>query len=119
MAFTDNVLTNSGDTQVDLWVFEIGPDVEATFVSLRATGTTDGTLAAAGIFPDGGWYEIGRIGGSTRSIDIDASFPGFGPGELRFDAVRMIDDSNQGGGTGATPGADIDAVGAIATVVVP
>ncbi len=99
-------------------VFEVGPDVEATFVAVRATGDTAGLLAAAGIFPDGDWFEVGRIEGATRNVDIDAVFPDFGPGELEFDAVRLIDDKDQGGGGGTTPGADIDAVGAIATLPV-
>src|SRR5687768_15513189 len=30
--FLDNVLTGSGTTAKDLWVFEVGPDVEATYV---------------------------------------------------------------------------------------
>jgi hypothetical protein len=115
LAFTDNVLTNSGDSQFDLRVFEVGPDVEATFVSIRATAATRSTLSAAGILPDGDWFEVGRIEGSTRNVDIDAAFPGFGPGELEFDAVRLIDDKDQGSGAQGTPGADIDAVGAIAT----
>ncbi|MCH7813651.1 MAG: hypothetical protein IID40_06480 [Planctomycetes bacterium] len=44
-----------------------------------------------------------------------AAFPGFGPGELEFDAVGLIDDKDHGGGSQPTPGADIDAVGAMAT----
>ncbi|MCP4249576.1 MAG: VWA domain-containing protein [bacterium] len=115
LAFTDNVLTNSGDSQFDLRVFEVGPDVEATFVAVRATGGTGSLLTGAGIVPDGEWFEVGRIEGSTRNVDIDAAFPGFDPGELEFDAVRLIDDKDQGGGGQPTPGADIDAVGAIAT----
>jgi hypothetical protein len=43
-------------------------------------------------------------------------FAGFLPGELRFDAVQLIDDLNEGQTDGATVGADIDAVGDISSI---
>jgi hypothetical protein len=54
--------------------------------------------------------------GSTAGIDID-SF-GFGTSDL-FAFVRLMDDTNEGDQTGASVGADIDAVGAISTVPTP
>jgi hypothetical protein len=35
LGFTNNILTNSGNSQPDLWVFEIGPGVEACNLALR------------------------------------------------------------------------------------
>jgi hypothetical protein len=32
LAFTDNVLTGGGTPAPDLYIFEVGPDVEDTFV---------------------------------------------------------------------------------------
>jgi len=66
-----------------------------------------------------GFCEIGKIEGSISSIDIDTHFPGFGAGTLRFDAVQLVDDVAEGETVGATVGADIDAVGAIASAETP
>lgn len=52
--------------------------------------------------------------GSTAGIDIDAF--GFGLAS-QFGYVRLTDDTNEGAQSGNTVGADIDAVGAISTVV--
>lgn len=52
--------------------------------------------------------------GSTSSIDIDFHFPGQPSGTIRFDAVQLVDDPSEGSSSGATVGADIDSVGAIA-----
>lgn len=96
--FLDNVLTGSGDEKPDLHIFEVGPDVEDTFVEISRDGVN--------------WLDVGKVSGGTSSIDIDAF--GFGPHD-RFAWVRLTDDPDEGGTTGATVGADIDAVGAIAT----
>ena len=98
--FTDNVLTGSDSSAFDLWIFEIGPDVEDTFVAVSEDGVV--------------WNEVGKVTGGTRGIDLDAF--GFGSSSA-FAYVRLIDDRNEGGTTGATAGADIDAVGAISTTV--
>ena len=127
VAFDDNVLTNSGNPTLDLHIFEIGPDVEDTFVSIRPTAATAALLGPA--FDTGvtgypatigdGFYEIGKVFGSTDSIDIDAIFPPAPPGTYAFDAVQLIDDPNEGDDGGATVGADIDAVGAITSMAPP
>jgi hypothetical protein len=96
--FDDNVLTGSDSTADDLWIFEIGPDVEDTTVDVSVDGLT--------------WLSVGAVGGSTRGIDIDAF--GFGSSSA-FRYVRLIDVANEGATSGATVGADIDAVGAITT----
>lgn len=100
--FVDNVLTGSGNSSFDLWIFEVGPDVEGTFVDVSRDGQN--------------WLSIGAIGGATRGIDLD-SF-GYGIAD-EFSFVRLTDDSAQGQTTGITAGADIDAVGAISSRRVP
>ena len=117
LAFLDNRLTNSGDALDDLHVFEIGPHVEDTFVAIRPTATTAGILGPGFDTNGDGFYEVGKVFGSTSSIDIDVFFPGFVAGVLEFDAVQLVDDPDEGNDTGATVGADIDAVGAIASVI--
>lgn len=99
LRFTDNALTGSGNGDPDLHVFEIGPDVEDTFVAISRDGVT--------------FFDIGKVFGSTSSIDIDAF--GFGPND-QFNYVRLTDDFDEGDSSGSTVGADIDAVGAISSV---
>lgn len=98
LQFTDNSLTGSGNTDLDLWIFEIGPDVEDTFVDISKNGTD--------------WVSVGKVFGSTSGIDIDAF--GFDTSDF-FSFVRLTDDINEGSTSGATVGADIDAVGAISS----
>lgn len=98
LQFVDNVLTGSGNSDFDLWIFEVGGDVEDTFVEI----STDGVL----------WSSVGKVFGSTAGIDIDAF--GFGP-TSSFAYIRLTDDPNEGEQSGTFVGADIDAVGAIST----
>lgn len=102
LRFDDNKLTGSGSTAKDLWVFEVGPDIEDTFVDISKDGVT--------------WFAVGKVFGSTAGIDIDAF--GFTPTDL-FGYVRLTDDAAEGGFGGATGGADIDALGAITTIETP
>ena len=100
LRFDDNKLTGSDSNALDLWVFEVGPNVEDTFVDISKDGVT--------------WSSIGKVFGSTAGIDIDAF--GFTLAD-QFGFVRLTDDPNEGGsGSGGSVGADIDAVGAISTV---
>lgn len=120
LEFTDNVLTNSGNANMDLHIFEVGPDVEDTFVAIRPTPLTAALLGPGHDDNADGFYEIGKVFGATSSIDIDAFFPGFLPGALLFDAVQLIDDPAEGYSLPApTVGADIDAVGAIQSQALP
>ncbi|MEQ9059878.1 MAG: LamG-like jellyroll fold domain-containing protein [Gammaproteobacteria bacterium] len=122
VAFTNNVLTNSGDAAADLYVFEWGTSVEGTHLAVRPTPETAALLPAGGDINGDGFFEIPGAAGGAASIDIDQAFPGFLGGTLRFDAVQIVDDSTQGpGGFGDTTGADIDAVGALSssTAAVP
>ena len=103
--FTDNALTGSGDAGLDLWIFEVGPEVEAMAVEISTNGTT--------------WHSVGSIGGATAGVDIDAH--GFGVSDL-FYYVRLTDDVNQSPASDQYDfwsGADIDAVGAISTIPEP
>lgn len=102
LRFTDNVLTGSDNNALDLWIFEVGPDVEDTFVEISVDGAS--------------WTPVGKVFGSTAGIDIDAF--GFGASSS-FAYVRLTDDGAEGDQTGASVGADIDAVGAISTRIVP
>lgn len=98
LRFTDNSLTGSGDAALDLWIFEVGPDVEDTFVDISKDGSV--------------WFSVGKVFGATSGIDIDAY--GFGTSDF-FSFVRLTDDIKEGDTTGVTVGADIDAVGAISS----
>jgi hypothetical protein len=98
LEFVDNRLTGSGSSALDLWIFEVGSDVEDTLVAISRDGVT--------------FFDVGRVFGATSGIDIDAF--GFGlADEFRF--VRLIDDPTEGETTGPVLGADIDAVGAISS----
>ena len=99
LKFTDNSLTGSGNSALDLWVFEVGPDVEDTYVEISKDGIT--------------WFDVGKVFGATSGIDIDAR--GFGTSDF-FSYLRLTDDPAEGDrGSGGSVGADIDAVGAIAS----
>lgn len=103
LRFDDNKLTGSNSNALDLWIFEVGPNIEDTFVDISMDGLN--------------WFGVGKVFGSTAGIDIDAF--GFTSADL-FGFVRLTDDILQGGsGAGGTVGADIDAVGAITTVSTP
>lgn len=98
LQFTDNVLTGSDSDALDLWIFEIGPDVEDTFVFVSTDGLD--------------WLDVGKVFGSKSGIDLDA----FGyDASWAFSYVKLIDDAAEGATSGVTVGADIDAVGAIST----
>ncbi|MBI4584138.1 MAG: hypothetical protein HY717_08955 [Planctomycetes bacterium] len=122
-AFTDNLLINSGDDQIDLVIFEASLDpasAEPLMVSVRADEETrDLICARLNLSCEGNEFiEIGKTSGGTGGVDLDKFFldrfgQSFKAGELRFDAVGLLDD---GGLCNATPGADIDAVGAIFSI---
>lgn len=99
LRFTDNLLTGSGSNLPDLWIFEVGSDVEDTYVEVSADGQQ--------------WLAVGKVSGSTRGVDIDAYGHGI---DGRFAWVRLTDDPLEGNHSGNTAGADIDALGAISSV---
>ncbi|MEO0375997.1 MAG: hypothetical protein AAF329_15535 [Cyanobacteria bacterium P01_A01_bin.17] len=97
LEFTNNRLVDRQGP--DLYIFETGPAVEATSVEVSVDGTT--------------WYALGRIEGSTRSIDL-ANYQLPQNAQYRFVRLRDYPDGNTSGSPYAGP--DIDAVGAIGTV---
>ena len=99
--FTDNSLTGSDDDAGDLRIFEVGPDVEDTFVEISRDGVE--------------WVKVGKVYGGISTIDLDAF--GFGSTDF-FSYVRLTDDPNEGGQSGRTVGSDIDAIGAISSSTV-
>ena len=117
IGFTNNLLVNSGDDAVDLWVFEIGPAVESMNIELKPFDqlTIDRLLSQGLEDPDlDGYFDMGNIDGSTSGLDIDNIIPGFVFADLRFDAVRVRD--LFGNCDIRTPGADIDAICALSGV---
>ena len=91
LQFTDNVLVDQPGA--DLHIFEVGPDVEPTFVAVSTDGET--------------WRDIGQVEGGTASLDISTVADS---GEV-FRFVQLTDDGENCRGN--WPGADIDAIGAI------
>lgn len=92
MAFEDNALVDVAGP--DLYVFEIGGDVEPTALAVSGDGED--------------WIRVGRISGGKAEIDLA---PYVDPAaEFRY--VKLVD-LKSACGAGETPGADIDAVGAI------
>ena len=92
LAFEDNALVDVAGP--DLYVFEIGPDTEPT---------------AMAVSPDGSdWTRVGRISGGKAEIELA---PYVAP-DAEFRYVKLVD-LKSACGSGETPGADIDAVGAI------
>jgi len=95
LEFRDNVLVDiPGD---DLWVFEIGPAVEATDVYISTDAQS--------------WVSLGRVAGATRGVDIAGHIT---PGQ-RFNFVRLCDYPDGNSSPSPWGGPDIDAVGAIGT----
>jgi OmpA-OmpF porin, OOP family len=95
LRFVDNALVDVPGP--DLYVFEVGPSIEATDLSISKDGES--------------WINIGRITGGTAEIDISRFVK---PGEV-FHYVRLTDIKSDCGGR--FPGADIDAVGAIGSAI--
>ena len=102
LQFVDNVLTGSGDSTPDLWIFEVGADIEQTMVEVSIDNDV--------------YFPVGAAPGSTSGIDLDAF--GFGA-DTTFSYVRLTDVAAQGDVASSTVGADIDAVGAISAVSPP
>lgn len=95
LRFADNALVDVPGP--DLYVFEIGPAVEAMDLAISADGNE--------------WIEVGEISGGRADVDIA---PHIGAGGV-FHFVRLTDlkaDCRPN-----WPGADVDAVGAIGAAV--
>jgi outer membrane protein OmpA-like peptidoglycan-associated protein len=92
LSFDDNALVDVAGP--DLYVFEIGPDTEPTGLAVSSDGRA--------------WTRVGRIAGGKAEIDL-APYVESG---ANFRYVKLVD-LRSACGSGKTPGADIDAVGAI------
>jgi hypothetical protein len=97
--FTDNSLTTSGNSDADLFIFEIGGAIEQYSVEISKDN----------IF----WILVATITGQPSTIDIDG-VAGVNAGD-KFSYVRVSDVA--GGATSGFPfaGPDIDAIGAISS----
>jgi len=101
LKFSNNSLTTSGNSDLDLWIFEGGPAVEKMQVFI----STDNLR----------WISVGSVSGSTSGVDIDAFI---GNGVVlggRYSYVKLIDDEIDNYQEGPFAGADVDAVGAISS----
>ena len=114
LGFSNNLITNSGDDQLDIWVFEVGSLVEAITIAIRPKGDhTIAQLEANNFYDNGdGFYTVIDLGGATSGFDIDAIIPDQNPESLLFDAIQITDVADVGC-IGTAPGADIDAVCAL------
>ena len=76
LAWLDNVLTNSASSLKDLWIYEVGPDVEDTYVAVRPTLATALLLGAGHDANGDGFFEIGKVFGSARcQLETQTSTP--------------------------------------------
>jgi len=119
LGFSNNLVINSGDNNADIWVFEVGPAVESSMIALKPFDMfTTNILDSLGFTSNNqdGFYEIAIISGATSSVDIDSFLTNFPIGILKFDAISITDISDIPC-SGQTPGADIDAVCALSSVV--
>lgn len=91
LAFEDNALIDVPGP--DLYVFEVGPEAEPTGLAVSRDGED--------------WTRVGRISGGKAEVDIGPYISA--GGEYRY--VKLVDLRQACGGR--TPGADIDAVGAL------
>jgi hypothetical protein len=110
LAFDGCRLAPSGDGAPDVRIYEVGPAIESTTVWLRLT--TPAALAwneALGGDTEG-WVDVGIIAGAALDVDVDERLAPLDPDEVRFDALRLVDDTSEGNSSGRSPGADIDAV---------
>jgi OOP family OmpA-OmpF porin len=97
LGLTDNVLVDGEGP--DLAIFEIGPEVEPMLVAISEDGQN-------------GFIDVGRVEGSTCSVDIA---PFVEPGQ-RFRFVKLTDAKAGKSNDSEWPGADVNAVGAINTL---
>ena len=93
--FDDNALVQSAGP--DLYIFEVGPDVEATDVAVSIDGEK--------------WIEVGRVEGARSDLELD----GMIENDQSYRFVRLTNASKDC--TGRYPGADIDAVAAVGSAL--
>lgn len=87
LEYDTSIYDGEGD---DIYVFEVGPDAEATKVAVSSDLET--------------WYDVGTAQGSTSGVDLNGKVPE----GSHFRYVRLTDAKKTDGSR--WPGADIDAV---------
>jgi hypothetical protein len=98
--FTDNSLTTSGNANADLFLFEVGTDVEPFLLAISQDGFN--------------WIDLGKILGQPAAVDIDG-FAGVVLG-AKYSYVRLRDDPTVTSPFNQTfAEADFDAIGAISS----
>jgi hypothetical protein len=114
LGFDGCLLGLSGDSSPDLRIYEAGPFLERSFLSVRLTLDAHEPAGAIIEVPDDGYLDLGRVEGGVVDVDLDGRLPllsSMDASFIAFDAIRILDDPEQGGwGPGGTTGADIDAV---------
>ncbi|QCK16545.1 OmpA family protein [Mangrovivirga cuniculi] len=93
--FTDNILYDIPGP--DLYIFEIGPDVEPVEVHISKNGND--------------WINVGKTGGGLSEVDISEYV---NESDI-FRYVKIVDVKD--GKSGRWPGADVDAIGAIGSSI--
>lgn len=104
LRFNNNFLTTSGNSEIDLWFFEVGDQIESTEIFISKDGTS--------------WVSVDTIGGSTSGIDIDAYLDSGVELGGKYYYVKMTDLNEKKSGT-PFAGADIDAVAALSNAASP
>lgn len=98
LRFTDKVLTGSGDSSPDLWIFGDRTDPDRTVIEISVDGRE--------------WVHVGEMQGEQTGVDLDQ----FGLGRFTaFSYVRLTNVSPSGQRARNRRGAAIDAVGASST----
>jgi len=85
----------------DLYIFEVGPDVEGTKLEIKTE--------------NGPWIPVGEIGGGAVQVDIHDALASRGLLNQRFSQVKLTDLGQKCAGN--WPGADIDAIAALHCVL--
>jgi len=112
LGFTDNILTNSGNDKIDIWVFEVGGPNPIKIELHPLNQITESKISTVLIDDDlDGYYTLGNFDGHTSGIDIDKILTNFSYKELLFDAIKI---SN--GSTTSFNSPDIDAVCAATSI---
>jgi len=112
LRFTDNILTNSGNDDVDIWVFEVGGPNPIKIELHPLNQITESKISSLLTDDDlDGYYTLGNFDGHTSSIDIDKVLNNYSYQELLFDAIKI---SN--GSMTSFNSPDIDAVCAASSI---
>jgi len=117
--FSDNLLTNSGNSEPDLFVFEVGPSIEPISIELRPFDqSSEDQIIASGVMDvdSDGYYEFGILDQTGEGLDLDALLSALPANSILFDAVKIMDVDDRNCVVGSA-GADIDGVCALSNIV--